>query len=131
MKQITAEQEIRRCEIMGWSYPEEYKSGGTRSFEGLDFSTAEALLLEGYLDENDSQNCSPTAKQFFEIMSKYPSITAHGYAVSPERNDCRVTIEGIEYNGIITWNMRADLIELCRYADTFDMTEDSFYCWYD
>ena len=131
LKKITSEQEKRRCEIFGWRYPEEYRMGGTRRFKGVDAETIKVLFQEGFLDKGDTQNCSPTAEEFSELMSKYPNVLAHGYVVSPDRGDCRVTIEGIEYKGDVATDMMLDLVNVCRFAETFDLSKDGFYCWYD
>lgn len=107
------------------------KTGGIKEFEEIDVKTFETLLVQKYIDPSDSQNESPTAKEFFQFMCKYPSIKAYGYAVSPKRNDYRVTIEGIYVlNKDITPNLKKDFMEFCKSADEIS-TDEGLSSWWD
>ena len=112
-------------------------SGGIQSFKiGLD--KLEALFVKKFINPKDRQNASPTNKQFFEFMKKhdkYPLI-AHGYAVSPRRNDYRVSIEGLlmpeRYVDekikriFLTWTHVTGEHKPDSYHDGGDL-----YCWWD
>jgi predicted CoA-binding protein len=64
-------------------------------------------------------------------LKTHPAFTAHGYAVSPERPDCRVTIEGIEKAGRLTTEEVIDIVNDFRGADELEITSDYARCWYD
>lgn len=123
--------ELRRFELLGVKCPA--KKYDIVYFEGLTYENAIALIDEGFLDENDSQNESPTAREFVDFMAKHKEITAHGYAVTPDRSDCRVTIGGLEsnYAGNAEVTTVVDFVNLCKYADDLTITPTSLYCWYD
>lgn len=121
----------RRCELLGIKYPADWSYGGCIHFKNLNNENFNLLAMENFIDPYDSQNDSPTADEFREFINKYPEVTAHGYAVSPDRYDYRVTIEGIEYYGIVSKEMLIDFINLCRYADEFIIEDDMLYCWFD
>lgn len=70
--------------------------GGVRSYEGLTVEALEDLIEEGFVDLDDCQNNSPTVREFLEFARERPmSVFFHGYAVHKNRDDYRVTIEGL------------------------------------
>jgi hypothetical protein len=120
----------RRCEIIGMSYPPEYL-GGCKSFEGLTLSQLNLLLDENFIDPEECQNYSPNTMEFKAFLDAYPEATLHGYIISPERGDYRVTIEGLEYRGDVSKELLSDFIDTFRMADDFIHDEDYLYCWFD
>lgn len=106
--------------------------GGTEHFENLTFENLEKLFTLGVIDPEDTQNDSPTMQEYREVMKKNPCFTAHGYAVSPEREDYRVTIEGLDGENM-TEDQLQMFIEGFRYADTFsvNLKKKTAHCWYD
>lgn len=117
--------------IFGEGFNESKYRGGVRRFEKLGLKELEKLFEGGFIDPNGTQNYSPTAEEFYEFIKRHPLFTAHGYTVSPERTDCRTTIEGIEYDGAVTMEMVIDFTDLCNGADEFTVGLDHLYCWYD
>ena len=69
--------------------------------------------------------------EFYEFMKSNPKFTAHGYAVSHERRDYRVAIEGVSCNKTYTKKELADFVRLCRDADEFVMEDKKLYSWWD
>ena len=67
------------------------------------------------------RRCCRAISAFPEGASRF---TAHGYAVSPERPGCRVTIEGIEKVGRLTTEEVIDLANSFRGADELEITSD-------
>lgn len=107
--------------------------GGCRSFSGLDYRTLCALLEEKFIDPQEAQNNSPTTEEIMSFMKAYPDFTAHGYVVSIDRDDYRITIEGVDGRDYAHSNapkeLLRDFFDLFRYADEFDIR--NLYCWYD
>ena len=122
----------RELLIFGRAYdPENYKYGGINRFEFMDPATAKDLIRRGFLDPEETQNWSPTAKEFVDFCHDYGSgWTLHGYVVSPERADCRVTIEGISCDRDLDRQEIVDFVEMFRGADEFSVDHGA-YCWYD
>jgi hypothetical protein len=106
-------------------------SGGIARFEDLNVKTFETLLLEKYIDPEGSQNESPSAKEIFYFMVKYPQVLAYGYAVSPDRDDYRTTIEGLFVpSSEVTPQLKKDFEEFCEDADEIE-TDSDLYSWWD
>lgn len=126
--------------IFGEDYKtENYGSHGslTRHFEGLSLETAEALIKQGFLDLKETQNESPTVGEFIIFAQDHPDadFKFHGYVVGPEREDCRVSFEGIE--GISDKISKDTMVDFSKMfmkiypADDVTIEKDKLYCWYD
>jgi len=123
--------------IFGKDYnPEDY-DGLTKRFEGMTIATAEALIAQGFLDPKETQNNSPTVREFIDFAKDHldADFRFHGYVVGPEREDCRVSFEGIESNNDeISRETLLDFAKmfLVEYpADDTDVGYERLYCWYD
>jgi hypothetical protein len=64
-------------------------------------------------------------------MKSNPKFTAHGYAVSHERSDYRVSIEGVSCNKPYTKKELADFVHLCRRVDDLVIEDKKLYSWWD
>jgi hypothetical protein len=120
----------RRCEIMGITHPVNYM-GGCYRFEGLTLDQLNLLLNEAFIDPEEAQNNAPTTAEFKSFLESYPETTLHGYMISPDREDYRMTIEGAEYNGEVSKEMAMDFVEMFRFADDFTVDDNCLYCWFD
>jgi len=126
--------------IFGEDYkPENYGPHGSivRRFEGMGIVAAEALIANGFLDPEKTQNESPTVREFIDFAKDHldADFRFHGYVVGPERKDCRVSIEGIEstYDGFNKETL-LDFVKmfLVEYpANDMNVEYDRLYCWYD
>ncbi len=106
--------------------------GGAESFAGLSVGTMQTLIELGFLDPNGNQNGSPTIAEFLRFMKRFPEFTAIGYATHPDRQDARVTIEGVEASGaILSAEAAAEFRELAATADECDISTDYARCWWD
>lgn len=105
--------------------------GGTRRFEELNLSQLKELVDNEFIDLEDCQNCSPSVGDFLEFMSKYPKVLAHGYAVSHNRDDYRVSLEGLYFKGRVSKELLKDFVYLCRHADEFNIGDNTLYSWWD
>lgn len=123
-------QEKRDKIIFGEYRPDLYQ-GGCRHFAGLTLDQLKELLFNNFLKFNDQQNCCPPASEILAFMERYPEYTAHGYVISFERTDVRVSLEGVAKDGRAAdieelW----DFINLFRLADELEVY-DEMYCWFD
>ena len=119
--------------------------GGYIHFEKVPLKKLQELFKLGLLDKTDQQNDAPTAGEFMAIMKKNSGLTAHGYIITTERDDDRISIEGVE--GLVTADELPNLLSTLRYADSFDIDVEHWradtkenvklvwayqiYCWYD
>lgn len=119
--------------------PENYGKRGsyTRHFDNMSVDTAEVLIKQGFLDPGETQNESPTVAEFIEFAKEHSdgNFTFHGYVVGPERDDCRVSFEGVEGNSDeISKETIIDFSKMFMedyHADDVEIKANRLYCWYD
>jgi hypothetical protein len=122
--------EFRDEIIFGRKLGKEDYLGGCKRFERIDYHQLAMLIALDYIDLEECQNESPTTREIFNFMMKYPNVLAHGYVISPERIDYRITLEGVDGSKENkTTQFIRDFSELFHNADEFDI--DTGYCWYD
>jgi len=106
--------------------PVEYK-GGIASFEEMTVQTLKNLIALGYADPESTQNDSPTIAEFVKLMERHTDansfLGAHGYVVSFERDDYRVSVEGVEGTVQHTEGL-LDVLAICKSADEFEVESD-------
>ena len=100
-------------------------------FDGMTLKTLELLFKENFIDATEMQNCAPSCGTIFEFMKANKRFTCHGYAVSPERIDYRVSIEGVKLTKKPTEAEKDNFVETFRMADEFTCNANGCYCWYD
>lgn len=114
-----------RDRIIWWEdFNENEYSGGTRGFTHISVDTAQLLIDRGYLDPEDHQNFSPTAREiinFIRCSTNPYDWWLSGYAVSPARDDFRVTIDsfGIKEGVRLDNEDAVAFVRFARYADEF------------
>jgi len=64
-------------------------------FEGLPLNVLKDLIDNKFAFEDERQNSSPSIGDFIEMMKEYPILKAHGYIISPRRDDYRLSLEGL------------------------------------
>ena len=112
-------------------YDEEKYFGGIRSFDGVNYDDFRELLSSNLIDPEDAQNYAPTAGEIGEFLREHPNFTAHGYAVSPMRDDYRISFEGVSCELEYSKEDMLDFVNLFRLADEFTIEPGSLYCWFD
>jgi len=127
---LNSDYEKRNKIVFGKNIPTEWL-GGVEHFENLTLKQFESLVDNRFIDLEDVQNLSPSAGDFLEFMRSHSKVTAHGYVVSHERQDCRVSIEGLSYKGKVSKNLLLDFVHLCREADEFVADDNHLYSWWD
>ena len=104
---------------------------GVKRFRGLGGSALRELVARNFADPEESQNGSATLGDFLKFLEKHPQVTAHGYAVSPKREDYRVSLEGLEYDGAVSADLQREFREMNGRAAEFACTPQRLFCWYD
>lgn len=127
-EQVALRDEIVFGQVQDWSD----SMGGIKHFEQLTLGGLERLVKEGLIDLEEQQNDAPSVEEFLDFMRKYGVASAHGYVVDNEREDRRVSIEGLmiarEY---VTYEIFRDFVKLCRFADEFNDDDNGLYSWWD
>lgn len=103
--------------------------GGIRRFCGLTKSKLQDLVDKGFIDLNGQQNMSPTVEEFqqFTLYIRDPENWSFGgYAVTPDRTDCRVTIDELicEDTMIVMPEDASLFVHFARHADDMDFYYD-------
>lgn len=119
--------------IFGEDYNQEKYGGGLRYFDELTISQINQLEEAGIIDREDAQNDSPTAGEMIDFLRerKTDGWYVHGYCISPDRADFRITFEGV---GKKTAPSKQDIIDfsmMFRFADEFSANSKALRCWYD
>lgn len=127
-EKYTEEQDKERCELVGVNDKNFF--GGCASFSGMTYNTLQKLVDKGYADLEDNQNGSTTLGKYLDFMKEHPRFKAHGYIVSNDREDRRVTVEGLEA-GQVTIKEVVAFTNLDRMADEFEATQDYCRSWWD
>ena len=127
-EKYTEEQDKERCELVGVDAKNFF--GGCASFSGMTYKTLKTLVDKGYADLEDNQNGSTTLGEYLEFMKEHPRFKAHGYIVSNDRDDRRITVEGLEA-GKVTIKEMVEFTELDRHADEFEATQNYCRSWWD
>jgi hypothetical protein len=104
--------------------------GGVYHFTGVTAAVAAELLRLRFLDPKERQNDAPEAKDMIRFINEHPGFTLHGYAVVPERDDYRVTFEGVEFKGKYSESYLKDFVHMFRDANDL-IIEGGLFCWYD
>ena len=101
-------------------------------FDSMTPETARKLMNMGYADPEDSQNGAPTFEEMTVFCEKHPGFKLHGYVIGGDRDDARVTAEGVQGTAQNLEDM-LDFIETFRCADDCDTNRETrgCYCWYD
>jgi hypothetical protein len=106
--------------------------GDVIRFQNLALSELETLVKKGYIELDENQNDSPSTEEFLEFMRQYPATLGHGYVVAPDRDDERVTLEGIAVQRAdVTPELFRAFVQLCRCADEFTDNDGGLYAWWD
>ncbi|MCA9523205.1 MAG: hypothetical protein KC609_19650 [Myxococcales bacterium] len=126
--------DTRRREILG-IVERERDDGGIMHFEDLTFDELTQLLEEQFIDPEARQNEAPSTLEFYEFMEQWPEVTAHGYAVSIDRDDYRIHLEGLYCDLDEVDEERRDELkeafeELCGEATQYEVDEQSLYAWW-
>lgn len=127
-EKYTEEQDKERLALVGVSDKNFW--GGCASFSGMNYKTLQALVDKGYADREDNTNGSTTLGEYLDFMKEHQRFKAHGYIVSNDRDDRRITVEGLEAKKVTIKEMVA-FTELDRMADEFCATQSYCRSWWD
>jgi hypothetical protein len=116
--------------------------GGIECFDNLPIGDLELLLEFKYADPSEQQNDAYRISEFMawaqEMRVKYPDVADQikfiGYAVSKQRNDYRVSVEGIDIKGNpneLPDGLVTEFAKKFSRADEFRAEKTGCNCWYD
>lgn len=123
-----------RDEIIFGKYNEDNYSnlGEIKHFSKLSLDKLKKLIELNFILLDECQNDSPTTEEILNFMKNYPEYYAHGYTVGLQREDYRITLEGVAKDSDFdTDSEKADFLQLFRFADELAYDGQSVYCWYD
>jgi hypothetical protein len=112
--------------------------GGSRRFSNLPLELLELILLENHTDHNEKHNNAPSIRDLI-IFAKQMSEKGYyfffgGYAISPKRDDYRVSVDtiNIKYYFDNSNHLNNKIIEkFFKDADEKDLDNGSMRFWYD
>lgn len=125
---------------------DEEASGGIKRFSAGDVFDGDAITPEtvreaaeaGYLSLDQTFNAAPTVEHLVESAEEVNDVAPEGgecrligYVVSPERADCRITIEGSYYDGPVTPKVRETFKRLFGTGYEFSESDTHLRRWHD
>lgn len=121
-----------RDSIIGDCFTDSEYGGGIRRFEKLTAMQLHDLYAADFVEDEVWNDC-PGNRAFMDFMDRNPGVTAHGYVVDNSREDYRLTIEGVEFFGKVTSQMREafETRGVFESADEKQIGNNYLYCWYD
>ena len=113
--------------------PKFYQRGGIARYKDVPFSAIKILAEKGCLNPDEMMDRGATIQDFIDFVEEHDqeNWTFHGYVVSPDREDSRVGVEGIESKGKLSKDDLIDFLLEFRMADELDIEKGIAYCWYD
>ena len=124
-QKLTVKKDKERHDLLGLRYP----SQGCQHFDSISLSTLEKLIEEGYADTQGQQNSAPSIGEFLVFMKgcRKDTVTCHGYLITNDMEDRRVSIEGLSLCHFTTEKERRDFLMFNRHADELS----DFRSWWD
>lgn len=113
--------QIKRRDILAHGKPIDYSRQQLEYFDGMTAAVALQLLTENLADPDDAQNDAPPFLEIANFLKDNPTFTASGYTVSPNRSDCRITLEEINHKGPMSSDEIVAFASFCRSADEFNL----------
>ena len=120
------------------AYDEDEYAGGCCWFSGLHLDKLDFLINLNYANPRDCQGNAPSIGEIREFLEEmdlrgFPGWTARGYAVSPDRDDYRISLEGVEFKRDfpMTEEERVLFEEVFGHADEFWVEDFRARAWFD
>jgi hypothetical protein len=104
---------------------------GIKKFDNLDLQKLELLIKENFLSLSDKPNYGPKAEDFYKFVKSNPDFKVSGYAVSPEREDYRISLNGVELKRSPTKEEVIDFVNLFRLASSFKCNSKTCSAYFD
>ena len=116
-----------------------YYVGGCRRFDKITVNQLKELLDANFIDGSQSQNGSPTVNEFLKFgmkmqcSDKYTLVYYEGYAISPDRDDYRVSIDGIKFESeyVIDREVLSAFWKFIQYASEVEISDTRGRGWWD
>lgn len=120
-----------------------YYVGGIKKFKNLSLEQLKTLVKEEFIDPEAQQNTSPSVAQFIRLAntlydmeySDNLELQFIGFAISPDRDDYGVQIEGVSYSSSDGYRIDREIIkefwEFIKNADEVEVNESSGRGWWD
>ncbi len=109
--------------------------GGVKNFTNLSVEKLQQLIAQRFADPAAGHNNSPTIREFLEFgqqqAAKGFNFSFEGYAVSPDRGDYRVSIDGILFNGSCPHQLIVEFQEFVGDPDELDLDPYYLRAWWD
>ena len=125
----------RRDELLNEAMPGIEVPGGVRYFTGMRPKTLRTLLEEGFADRAERQNAAPSIAELLGYMEAHSGVSAIGYAVDPERDDYRVSVDGLVLAFPYSDEQERAFREFCESADELFLTDSvvghGLRAWWD
>ena len=119
-------QDALRHDILG--YRDITSGGRIQHFDAATLDQLDTLAANGFLDLDQTKNSSPTVGELMDFMRKHADkgVVAHGYIVANDREDRRISLEGLAHDSEDR-DFQITFLEAMQGADELDR----FRAWWD
>lgn len=121
--------------IFGQQIDWEEECGGANFFYELTLDKLHCLIEQNFADITQKHNEVPSISEFFTFAETQAAkgyiFTFEGYAISPERDDYRISIDGIIFNGDYSNQLLADFGEFVGVPDELSIEPNYLRAWWD
>lgn len=127
----------RRDEILAPFFDDQEYHGGIKPFKNMPLDVIKTLKDEDFIDLDEAQNNAPSVGEFITFIENNDKFLVHGYAVSFDRGDYRISFEGLsccdeEYLTNLPTSTLDNFIDFSSSADDFcAQLPSELYCWWD
>ena len=113
--------------------PKELAKVDCRRYARVPLSVMQRLVKEGAADPNETQNDSPSIKEFIDFAEEFQKkfnipVLFHGYQIAL-RDDARVSVEGVLVEGALSVESLASAVYFLRHADEITVGDNRNYVW--
>ncbi len=109
--------------------------GGCRYFDRLTLDQLRRLVVLRFADPDGVKNSSPSTQEFLNFVQSQANLgfqfVFEGYAIHPQREDYRVTIDAIAYAGEATDDVSQAFQEFSMDADELEISPNYLRAWWD
>lgn len=111
--------------------------GGIARFTHMGIDDLQWFIDNSFIALDETHNFSPDTEAFVAFLQDNPRFYVHGYAVTHDREDYRMTIEGCGFNRErsggkpLTRREEREFMQFARYADEAHVAPSKAWCWWD
>lgn len=107
------------------------RNGGIERFDDLDLKRLKKLIRIGVAKKEDYHNECPDIASMLDFLKLHPGFVLTGFVVSPFRDDCRTSIDGIRFDGDVDIDLLVEFADTFKFSTDWTLSSTHLSAWYD